>query len=266
MKFVDVRPGSERMLPVAPGRSWSRRSVSTLLGIVWHHAAGGDDPYATARYHIAPNHVSPRGMPGLGYAFFIDKAGTVFWANDLEAATWSQGSRDIHPDADGDGDVDVADGKGAANARFLAVCFGGDFFSEHNRDGDEPTGEQMLAGLALVGVLTGRVPDERFPAELHGKLGHVGFGDVWSHASFGKAACPGRTLELLAAAMRESGRRRRSVAEWQRALDDRGHPPGLIDGAWGPKSKAALVAFQRASGLPLTAARDRETERALFGA
>lgn len=40
-----------------------------------------------------------------------------------------------------------------------------------------------------------------------------------------------------------------TVAEIQRALLARGYDPGLPDGVWGPKSKAAAKAFQKAQGL-----------------
>lgn len=46
-----------------------------------------------------------------------------------------------------------------------------------------------------------------------------------------------------------SGAKDGVVEELQRRLTDEGLEPGPIDGIFGPKTKAALVVFQRACGL-----------------
>lgn len=52
-------------------------------------------------------------------------------------------------------------------------------------------------------------------------------------------------------------------ARIQRLLRDSGFNPGPIDGQWGPRTKRALVAFQRSAGLPPTGEPDRQSMDAL---
>jgi len=277
MRFIDVRRGRPHALPVHPTKRWKTRDPTKLLGFVWHHSAGGDDPHKTAAYHVGGNHVSASGMPGLAYTFYIDKAGVIFWANDLSDRTWSQGGKKFGPDADGDGDVDRDDGLGDANGRYMGICFGGNFRSKWNDTDQNPTGPQMLAGLALLAHLTGEVQAPFWPEELFSSLAHLQMGDVWPHAAFGKAACPGAGLETLSGLLRDSrgatGKLafRRTDIDWQRALVDACYDLGTwgpmcdgVDGDWGSDSKRALMEFQSDNGLPETGARDRATETVLF--
>jgi peptidoglycan hydrolase-like protein with peptidoglycan-binding domain len=53
------------------------------------------------------------------------------------------------------------------------------------------------------------------------------------------------------------------VAQAQRALRERGHDPGAIDGALGPRTTAALRAFQEAQGLAPTGRLDDATRAKL---
>ena len=54
------------------------------------------------------------------------------------------------------------------------------------------------------------------------------------------------------------------VRRAQVRLEELGYPPGPIDGLWGPKTRAALARFQKASGLPVTERIDGPTRKALF--
>lgn len=276
MRFVDAR----NMLPRHPTKRWRLRDVTRLLGACIHHTAGGDDPAATARYHIGPNHTAPQGMPGLAYTFYVRQNGDVYWANDLDAQTWSQGGKNGHPDVDGDGDVDAADGEGEANARFVGIVLGGNFDGPYNDTGREPTGPQILGLLALIGHLTGEVEDPRFPDQLFNAV-PFGMGDVYAHADFGKPACPGATVTALVHAL-QKGRRvaegaarvaaAHTDAQWQRALVLKGYDLGAfgtdndgVDGEWGTKSRAALIKFQKDHGITPSGHRDAVTAAALFG-
>lgn len=58
----------------------------------------------------------------------------------------------------------------------------------------------------------------------------------------------------------------RTVAEAQQALKNRGFDPGLIDGAAGENTAAAVVAFQKSRGLKETGKLDPETLAELFPA
>src|SRR5687767_11155139 len=53
------------------------------------------------------------------------------------------------------------------------------------------------------------------------------------------------------------------VKQVQNALNDAGHGVGLADGAFGPKTEAALKAFQQAAKIAVTGKIDRATLAAL---
>jgi peptidoglycan hydrolase-like protein with peptidoglycan-binding domain len=55
------------------------------------------------------------------------------------------------------------------------------------------------------------------------------------------------------------------VGDIQRALVKAGFNPGPVDGVNGPKTAAALGAFQKANGLPASGTLDSKTQGALFG-
>lgn len=274
MQFIDGRPGRPDALPTHATRRWGTRSVQSIKGFVIHHTAGSnDDPRATARGHVAPGRHGAEGMAGLAYTFFVRRNGDVWWANDLIARTWSHGGGSAHPDVNGDGKVDAADGLGNANAEFLAIVVAGSFHSRWNLTNAQPTAHQLAAVVVLLSHMTGNAQWGAAPAELFGALGHLTVGDVWGHAHFGKAACPGDRLLTLTDWLRESRAPLRGVEDWQRALVARGFTlgdfgPGRdgVDGKWGNASRNALRAFQASVNLAPTGDRDPITARALFGA
>lgn len=273
MRFIDGRPGKPDALPTHPTKRWATRAVGALKGFVVHHTAGvNDDPVATARYHVGASHTSADGMPGLAYTFYVRRNGDVWWANDLDKRTWSQGGGALHPDVNGDGKVDGADGAGNANAEFLAIVVAGSFESRWNQSGQQPTAFQLAAVPLLLCHLTGAAEWAGAPRDLFGALGHLTIGDVWGHAHFGKAACPGERLLTLTDWLREDRAPLRGVEDWQRALVKRGFKLGAfgpdrdgVDGKWGPSSRDALRAFQRQNNLAPTGDRDPVTARVLFG-
>lgn len=243
-------------LPRHATRQYRKREVSKILGICAHHMAGGDNMMTMARWHVS------QGNPGAAYTFGIDFKGEIWWLNDLDAQTWSQGGRSV-PDINRDGVVDREDGDGAANARYLAVVFGGSFQSRYNDSGQEPTPAQIAAFIDLCGVLFGdpimlERAGDRFPEELHGALGHLSWGGLVTHSDFGKAACPGDSLTYLidvlnAAAGTQAQYRARA---WQEGLRRRGYYLGTLDGIFGDGSIDALRRFQRDNDLPVTGYRD----------
>ena len=260
MQFVDGRAS----LPRHSTKRWKKRDVSRILGAAVHHTAGGDVPENTAAYHVG------KDIPALAYTFYIPKSGTVWWANELDAKTWSQGGR-TSPDVDGDGDVDSTDGAGDANGRFLAIVLGGSFDSKWNKTGQEPTGEQVLALLSLWGHLVGHSRVQGWPPELFNALGHLRMADLWTHADFGKIACPGRTITDLLVALRTHREVARSTEDWQRALVAAGYDLGKwgpkrdgVDGDWGSTSRDAIISFQRSAGLEPSGHRDDITADELF--
>jgi len=236
LAFVDGRS----TLPRHPTKRYSTRSVEDIAGGVAHQTAGGDDPVATAVYSVSPgNHIAADGIPGMPYTFFIRFSGEVWWCNDLEARTWSQG-----------GHGSPVPGT-SANGNFVAIALGGDFDAP-GYDGRHhaPTFAQLHSLLALWAHLTGDEQHPALPAELYGVL-PCPVEALWGHHLFGKPTCPGTVVATLADAIRSHlvdeapPTSIQTDADWQRALAALGFYTGSIDGLWGPKSRAALADFQR---------------------
>ncbi|MBU1082772.1 MAG: peptidoglycan-binding domain-containing protein [Spirochaetes bacterium] len=244
-RFLDGRIS----LPRHKTKRWIKRAVHQIQGVVFHHTAGHGSAADICRYHVGPNHISASGLPGGSYTFMVGPDGSVFWVNDLDDKTASQNDPNR---------------PGSENADFLAVSFLGDFSSPGHVAG-QPTLPQLAAGLSLVLHLIGYTEDPRVPGVLLGALGHLFSTDVWGHYHFGKAACPGSTLQAVIEAARwhdpDTGH---DALEWQVALNAKGYDDSAPDGIWGPKSRSALVRFQAAHDLPVTGDRDERTERELF--
>ncbi len=251
VQFQDVRS----TLPRHPSKTWPKRDVSRVSAIVLHHTAGNGTTEGTNRYHINPNHISKTGCPRICYTFSVERDGTVKWCNDLDDATYSQGTAKI---------------PGDENAAYLGIVCQGDFYSQGNRDGREPTLRQIGAVIALVLHLTGEVRCSDLPGALYSVLG-CSSADVMGHYDLGKSACPGDTLRAVIEAAKTHQTRLTTIADWQQALVDLEYDLGEwgpdkdgVDGEWGNASKTALVAFQRFVSIPVTGHRDAVTERALL--
>ena len=262
--FVDGRTTLARN----PDKTFKTRKVSGIKGIVLHHSAGGDNPEATARYHAGPNHISDTGCPGLCYTFYIRLNGETWWANDLDARTWSQG---------GHGSPVAGTN---ANTNFLGICCGGDFDAPgHKGKTGEPPIAQTHAAIALCLHLTGYENHPAIPDELFAALGCPSEA-LWAHAQFGKAQCPGFTLQRIADATRYHLKAGQGGSfgevtdtEWQQGLVDLGYDLGSwgpnkdgVDGDWGAGSKRALVKFQTDQSLTADGLRGPISEAALVSA
>ena len=255
IQFKDIRDQVARN----PIKSFRTRELSRVVGITIHHTAGGDDPFATARYHVGPNHVSDTGCPSINYTFFIDKQGTLYLCNDLEARTWSIGGPPPFP----------IEGKknASSNYHFLSVVVGGSFDSQWNPTGEEPTPEQICSLMLLVSTLTRSesmtscpfqcsAEDEAvFRGYVYGALSHLSSADLYGHFDFGKPSCPARTLEGVIRAIRSNGSpvskggKIQTTRDWQASLKKLGLYEGTVDGLWGPQSRKGLIAFERSVGL-----------------
>jgi hypothetical protein len=229
-----------RQLPRHGERDWKTRQLDDLQGMVWHQTLTSSTAQAVASYHVGPNHIDSRGLPGISYTFFIGTSGTVMLCNDLEAITYSQGDR-TKP--------------GDENRRFVAACFGGNFDAPGYIGSDQVTIEQMQAALKLWEAC-------RVEFGWHGQ-------QLYGHYHFGKPKCPGTVLGNLVEAIRKTGGPRferytfDTVEGRQAALQAVGHYDGNIDGLWGIASRRALVAYQAAAGLTVDGIWGPETEQAL---
>ena len=252
MIFLDSRSTLARH----PSKRFNSRPVDQIVGIVVHQTAGRDNPFGTAKYHVGKNHVSETGCPGLLYTFFIRQNGEIHWANDLDAETWSQGGRGTPVPGT------------QPNKHFLSVVLGGDFNGAGGHIGDDghPTAHQIHALLCLTQHLTGGHKSPAIPSELFAALS-CSSAALYGHQNFGKPACPGVTGQAIVDGIRHhlETPEQWSSEDWQKALVGAGFlTDGDVDGAWGPKSKTALVAFQRSRGLAVDGLRGTLTKSALI--
>lgn len=165
---VDLRNELKRNLT---GKKWGFRKVEQLDGLVIHQALGNGSIEGIAKYHTGTkSHLYAGGVESLAYTIAIRKDGQVVLANPLHKATWSQGFRGI------DGDE---------NRKYIAVVLEGYFKYEgcQNDSAGEPTEEQILALLLLWRYCKG--------------LWNWDKEVIYPHANFGKASCPGSTIESL---------------------------------------------------------------------
>lgn len=168
---------------------WSRRKLSDIKGLCIHQTLGGDDPVATANYHVNyfNNGSKTPGAPSVCYTFYIRRSGDIWMCNDLEDITWSQGTSKI---------------PGDENLMYLSIVLGGHFNGTgYNGGVNEPTLLQMKALLELIDFLCVN-------------LG-LGYDQVFGHYDFGKPACVSGDTEIplldgtkkTAAELAESGER-----------------------------------------------------------
>mgnify|MGYP001200430343 CR=1 FL=1 len=264
LKFIDGR----EILPRHETKKFKERSVGGIKGIVIHQSAGRDNPEATARYHVGPNHISKDGNPGLCYTFYVRKSGEVWWAWDLNVRTWSQGGKGSPvPGTNG-------------NSNFLGICVGGDFDGpEHKGRDGTPTVQQIHSVVCLCLHLTGYENHPAIPDELFGGLTCPPEA-LWGHKQFGKLNCPGNSLQAVVDAARNHLKNETHTTpgevtdtEWQQGLVNLGYDLGKwgpnkdgVDGDWGAGSKRALVQFQRDEKLTPDGIRGPLTRSAFIGA
>lgn len=227
-----------------PVAKFGRRVIGDIAGVVFHQELGPGDVYSVARYHTSLEcHISPgKGCPSICYTYFIDTNGDILWCNDLEDITWSQGSASAPIEGT------------RSNTNYLAVVYRGDFTGPDHTGKSEPTKAQLEAGASLWRWL-------RDMLHLHNAA-------LFGHCDFGKPACPGDTImsmvrQLHAEPETIASMTPTTVETWQAALVSLGYDIGSsgVDGDWGAKSQAALIAFQTASGIPRSGSRDDWTAR-----
>ena len=157
------------------GKKWGFRDVDRLEGIVVHQALGGGSIEGIAKYHIgAKSHLYAGGVESLAYTLAIRKDGQIVLANGLHKAPWAQGFRGI------DGDE---------NRKYIAVVLEGylKYAGCQNETSGEPTKEQVISLLILWGYCK--------------ELWKWDKDKLFCHSDFGKASCPGSTIENLIKAL-----------------------------------------------------------------
>jgi len=221
---------------------WKKRSISDIIGMCLHQTAGNENPINTAAYHVKyfPRSKTKKGAPGLCYTFYVRKSGEIWWCNDIEDVPWSQG---------------YGPRPGDENKEFVSVVTGGNFSGPGYIGKEDPTPEQLNSLKEMYKWLQFHL--EFNPMSLFG------------HSSFGKIACPGYIISNLMDEIKEEnkvGNRTWSDEDWQRALVKLGYKLGKfgpnkdgVDGAWGNRSKAALVKFQQDSKITVSGYKDEIT-------
>ena len=221
-------------LPWHESRRWSHRRLTNINRIIIHQELGEGDVEAVNRYHIGPNHISPKGCPHFCYHYGIEKNGLIIQANHLGDITW-------HTNRE--------------NVTGIGIMLVGNFAGPgHYLGTSEPTPEQMDALEWLVNFLCNA----------------FGFSnqEVYGHCHFGKRVCPGIVLEEWIEYRRQELEPAvevvpKTVLELQVRLSQLGFYKGMADGIYGIETTSAVRLFQAASGLQPDGAAGPETWKRL---
>lgn len=180
-------------------------------------------PQELAKYDIGPNHISSTGCPTITYHFFIEQDGTVYQTADANIVTWHAA---LH------------------NADSLAVClnYKTDPVWERKPVGDAPPKPENTPSLEMYVALEKLLAEICLSLKLppsavvgHRELPGTGFILAKGHKQLRKT-CPGMSVNL-------DFLRTRVAAEMQKELKRHGLYTGDIDGLWGKRSSAALLAL-----------------------
>jgi hypothetical protein len=221
-----------------PKRKFVPLNPSRVKGVVVHHGGVADPPSGRAAViAYERHHIQTRGWLGIAYNWLVDENGVVY-----EGRGWFRGGAT----------------KGW-NSRSVSVCYTG--YGEF-----EPSDQAKKSIQRVIAECMARYGDHLW---------------VKTHRQFKKTTCPGLWLgdwvenglevphnpsninwDAIANYVRDLktqvtrkplSRRRRSRGEVvrvvQRALANRGHDPGPVDGVYGRKTAQAVKDFQRAQGF-----------------
>lgn len=207
-RFVDIR----RTIPKHLSRKWKKREYISHI-VVHTTASDNQDPNKTARYHITPgkqNHISKKGAPGLAYHDFITKTGIVYHCNNYEDWTWHAG---------------------LYNKKSIGVVL-----AFKGQNGGAPDGKQLIALEEHLTVLCLYLKIS--PNYIIGHREVPGMFTILGKGSRKyKKSCPGWGIDLDILRTTVSFR-------LQKRLVTEGLYRSRIDGLFGPKSMAALLAYK----------------------
>lgn len=148
MKVIDLRG----KLPTHKTKRYSTRKESDIRSIGIHHSLTvSGSPEAFANYHVNTN-----GWSIMGYAYVIQKDGTIYWCADHNIITPHVGNSNKHA---------------------LGICLVGDFRTQ------QPSAEQYAAALWLVRKLQLELPNA---TEIKGHSEYPGYS--WK-------ACPAISMD-----------------------------------------------------------------------
>lgn len=195
-------------------RSWATRELSRINKIIIHQELGEGTIEQVNRYHVKPNHMSPKGCPHFCYHYGIRKNGEIVLANELSNITWHTKGQN-----------------GVAVGIMLVGNFAG---PGHTVGTTEPTAEQLASLADLVDYLK--------------KAFKLTNQEVFGHYHFGKPACPGTVVQEWIEDYRNNitavSAPEKTVSEIQKRLNKLGYACGEVDGVIGVKTMAAIRKFQ----------------------
>jgi hypothetical protein len=194
-------------LPRHASKKHKLRELSSIKRIVVHTTDWDITPWRLAEYDVGPNHISKTGCPGITYHELIYPDGASFKTLPYEEEAWHVGM--WNPGSLG-----------------IALVY---------RVKDNPTNKAMRALYVRCGTLCLRLGLS--PDSVVGHRELKGTGWFWFKGSKKlRKTCPGMqvNLDIL----------RVHVAKYmQLVLKGKGLYRATIDGLWGPRSKAALKAY-----------------------
>jgi len=158
------------VLPWHKYRRWGYRPTHLINKIVLHQALCDATTKNINAYHIKPNHISSEGLPHFAYHYSIEKDGKVIQANELThilAHTKSQNMSGIG----------------------IMLCGNFEGINWWSQNAASPTPEQITSLYFLLDKL---IKDFNFNT-----------GNLYTHAQFGKLACPGLDIERALNAYRK---------------------------------------------------------------
>jgi N-acetyl-anhydromuramyl-L-alanine amidase AmpD len=206
-KYMDIR----KVLPKHPTRKWKTRTSADTI-IVHTTASSQQDPAKVAANHIRPgkdNHLSQAGAPGLAYHDFITTDGVVYHCNNYTDVTWHAK---------------------LWNTRSVGVVMA--FRGQDGRPPEVAQYDALKRHLVVLCLYMKILPERVFGhRECPWMSTVLGNGSVRY-----KKECPGMGVNLDQ--LRDSVTRK-----LQERLQEERLYTGRIDGAFGPASRKALLAF-----------------------
>ena len=159
LEVIDIR----KSLAKHATKTWKTRSLPALKHIAVHHVGSPNASFAgIAKYHSTPgpdNHLSAEGVPGISYAYGIDRDGKCYHLNNDSSLTYHVANR---------------------NGKALGVLVLCDAGSAEHVGLEEPTKEQIKALPQPMDYLVEKYPQVK-------PVGHCEL----AIEKYKKPSCPG---------------------------------------------------------------------------
>ena len=219
-----------------PKKPFSWLNKNRVKGVALHHSGVKNGPKGVAAVKaFERHHMDANGWNAIAYNWLVDEEGVIYegrGAGVISAATrpWNSRTESICYTGDGDKEVPM---KTLASIRWLISDIQGRYDDKLWVKGHRDLAATSCPGTWLYSWLQGGMGVEERPPEPQEWEG------IKAHVDRLGAIVAKKPLSKL----------RRSRGEAVRAAQERlksiGFDPGPVDGCYGPKTKAAVVSFQR---------------------